>query len=365
MKSTLLLLTALAGRLDQNLADTEQAIDTGARDRFFSLNTAGNAWSRVQHAPLDTAFDPFESLGNSGLVKLAAERNADGRLSLFAIGGDGALYGRYQTSPGGGWNPDGWGPFGGAWIVQVITARNADGRIELFVRNTAGNVFHRYQVTPNGGWNPEGWLPFGGNGVVSISAATRSDGRLEVAGIGGDGHMYHRVQYAPGSGWDADWSLVAGSNLKSVALVRSPSGLQAIALDSSTGANVEEAHADALGVWSGFSPIGQTHMASVTVATMYDGRLDILGLPTAGSRAYQLPQTTTNSWTGTFAPIGWPQTFDQLATAMNADGFLNIFGRGSDGVVYNAMQDPRSTSWSAMGSLGGAWQTDLVAIDQQ
>jgi len=173
------------------------------------------------------------------------------------------------------------------------------------------------------------------------------------------------VQYAPGSGWDADWSLVAGSNLKSVSLVRSPSGLQAIALDSSTGANVEEAHADALGVWSGFSPIGQTHMASVTVATMYDGRLDILGLPTAGSRAYQLPQTTTNSWTGTFAPIGWPQTFDQLATAMNADGFLNIFGRGSDGVVYNAMQDPRSTSWSAMGSLGGAWQTDLVAIDQQ
>src|SRR4051812_40942361 len=118
MKTPLLLLIALASCVEQNLADTEQSIDSTTRDRFFSLNTAGNAWSRVQTAALSPTFDPFEALDGTGLVKLAAERNADGRISLFAIGGDGALYGRYQTAPGGGWNPDGWSSFGGGWIVQ-------------------------------------------------------------------------------------------------------------------------------------------------------------------------------------------------------------------------------------------------------
>ena len=147
------------------------------------------------------------------------------------------------------------------------------------MRNSLGNVFHRFQVVPNGGWNPEGWLPFGGNGLVSIAAATRSDGRLEVAAIGGDGHMYHRVQFVPNSGWDADWSLVAGTSLKSVSLVTTANGLSAIALDASSGSNVEEAHEDTSGTWSGFSPIGHMHMASIVVGRMFDGRLDILGLP--------------------------------------------------------------------------------------
>ncbi|HET9989892.1 MAG TPA: hypothetical protein VFQ65_15275 [Kofleriaceae bacterium] len=354
--------------MDQGLAETEQAIDSGARDRFFSLNTAGNAWSRVQSAPLSSTFEPFEALDGNGIVKLAAERNADGRISLFAIGGDGVLYGRYQTSPGGGWNPDGWGSLSGGYIVQVITARNADGRIELFVRNQWGNVFHRFQTAPNAGWNPEGWLPFGGTGLVSIAAATRADGRLEVVGIGGDGHMYHRVQFVPNSGWDADWSIVGGAGLQSVLLVPGATGgLNAIALDSNTGANVEEAHATAAGVWSGFSAIGHMHMAKIAVGTMPNGDLDILGLLSASaSLAYQLPQIPiTHLWTGTFARMSWPQQLEQLAPASNANGDLVVFARGTDGVVYDAMQDPRSTVWSSLGSLGGAWQADLVAIDQQ
>jgi len=249
----------------------------------------------------------------------------------------------------------------------VITARNADGRIELFVRNQWGNVFHRYQVTPNGGWNPEGWLPFGGSGLVSIAAATRSDGRLEVVGIGGDGHMYHRVQYVPNSGWDADWSLVGGASLKSVLLVRGAHGLNAIALDTNGGPNVEEAHADAAGVWSGFSTIGGKHMSSIVVGTMHDGRLDILGLPfTSASPTYELSQAKiTYAWNIGFSRLAWPQGVDQLAVASDAEDDFLAFARGTDGVVYIAMQAPTATGWSALQSLGGAWQTDLVAIDQQ
>lgn len=372
MKTQLLLLSALvasASCIDQTqgLAETDQSIDSATRDRFFSLNTAGNAWSRVQSAPLSSSFDPFEALDGHDIVKLAAERNADGRLNLFAIGGDGVLYGRYQTAIGGGWNPDGWGSFGGGYINQVVTARNADGRIEVFVRNIWGNVFVRHQVAPNGGWNPEGWISLGGDGLTSIAAATRPDGRLEVVAITDNGRLYHRVQLAPNGGWDADWSLVGGSSLLSVQLVRGPFGLNAIALDANTGANVEEAHADAAGTWSGFSPIGQTHMAKIVVGTMRDGGLDILGLPqSSASLAYHLPQQAgTHAWSATFVRTSWPQQLEQLAVASDANANMLVFARGSDGVVYDAIQDPRTPVFSALGSLGGAWQTDLVAIDQQ
>ena len=373
MNTTLFLFAALAASAScidqgQGLAETDQAIDSNTRDRFFSLNTAGNAWSRVQSAPHSATFDPFEALDGHDIVKLAAERNADGRLSLFAIGGDGVLYGRYQTSVGGGWNPDGWGSFGGGYISQVVTARNADGRIEVFVRNIWGNVFERHQVAPNGGWNSEGWISLGGDGLTAISAATRPDGRIEVVAITDNGRLYHRVQVAAnGGGWGADWSLVGGSSLTSVQLVPGANGLNAIALDANAGANVEEAHADAAGTWSAFSPIGRTHMAKIVVGTMHDGGLDILGLPqSSASLAYHLPQLAgTHAWSDTFVRTSWPQQLEQLAVASDANANMLVFARGSDGVVYNAMQDPRTPVFSALASLGGAWQTDLVAIDQE
>jgi len=366
MKATLLLVATLASCVAPDLGDTEQAADISARDRFFSLNTAGNAWSRVQSAALSTAFDPFEALDGHDIVKLAAERNADGRLSLFAIGGDGALYGRYQTAYGGGWNPDGWGSFGGGWIVQVASARNADGRIELFVRNVWGNVFVRHQVAPNGGWNPEGWIPFGGDGLISLAAAARPDGKIEAVAITDNGRMYHRVQLAPSGSWDADWSLVGGANLQSVQLVRGVNGLNAIALDTNGRANVEEAHADATGAWSAFSPIGGLHMASIVTGSLRDGRVEVYGLSlSSASPAYLLAQAKVSyAWNTPFARLPWSQPLDQLALAFDANNNSLPFARGTDGVVYDEVVGP-TPGTTTLQSLGGAWQTDLVAIDQQ
>jgi hypothetical protein len=98
---------------------------------------------------------------------------------------------------------------------------------------------------------------------------------------------------------------------------------------------------------------------------MHDGGLDILGLAqSSASLAYHLPQQA-GTWSDTFVRTSWPQQLEQLAPASDANGNMLVFARGSDGVVYNAMQDPRTAVFSSLGSLGGAWQTDLVAIDQQ
>lgn len=360
-----IVLCALAGCIDpsEQLGDTEQAVDLSARDRFISLNTAGNAWSRVQAAPNSSTYDGFELVGDTGLTKLATERNQDGRLSVFAIGSDGALWARYQTAVGGGWNADGWQSMGGAWIVEIATARNVDGRIEVFVRNQWGNVFHRYQVTPNGGWNPEGWLPFGGNGIVSIAAAYRNDGRLEVAAIGGDGHAYHRVQYAPGSGWDLDWSLVGnGNNLRYVTLVTDKAGqLRMMALDNAN--TIMEARESISSTWTTFAPVGNKHLCSITVGKTSDDRLDLFGY-CPSSYVYELTQAKTApyDWVPSFTIVtAWPSGLDQLVTANQANRSDVVFARKA-GVVYTATE---GTSWGPMTSLGGAYQTDLVAIDQE
>ena len=57
--------------------------------------------------------------------------NQDGRLEVFARGGDGAVWHNWQTAPNNGWS--GWDSLGG-WIDRISVAGNADGRLEIFAR---------------------------------------------------------------------------------------------------------------------------------------------------------------------------------------------------------------------------------------
>jgi hypothetical protein len=48
-------------------------------------------------------------------------QNADGRLEVFACGGNGGLWHIWQTTPGGGWSS--WASLGG-WIDQMAVGAN-------------------------------------------------------------------------------------------------------------------------------------------------------------------------------------------------------------------------------------------------
>ena len=61
----------------------------------------------------------------------ARGRNADGRLEIFARGGDGAVWHNWHTAPNNGWS--GWYSLGG-WIDLLEVGPNADGRLEVFAR---------------------------------------------------------------------------------------------------------------------------------------------------------------------------------------------------------------------------------------
>jgi hypothetical protein len=84
---------------------------------------------------------------------LKVVRNKDGRLEVFMVGNDKVLYHRWQTKPGGSWNPT-WESLGGKWPdnSDPVVVVNTDGRIEVFMVGNDNVLYHRWQTKPGGSW---------------------------------------------------------------------------------------------------------------------------------------------------------------------------------------------------------------------
>lgn len=359
----------MAGCLDEaeqangdDEGQTSQALTGNERVRVIEISN-GTVMSATESAPNSPFFSAWGPLGGTGLRRLIVDKNADGRLMLFAIGGDGQLYGRYQVQVGGNWNPEGWGPMGGTNVQQLVTARNQDGRLEIFARFADGHAYHRWQVTPNGGWST-GWAPFDGSDLRDLSVVLRPDQRLEVVAAGGDGHVYERIQTAPNSGW-LDWSLVGGDNLTHVVAVRNANNrVELIARDANGGIQ------DFLeGLSASFTSIGGHDLQQPLVGTNGDGRLEVFAIG-SDRNVYTISQTNLGGAWGAWQLLGGGSAA-RLSTANTADGRLMLFATRqlpatSDWIVQSTTQV--SGGWSAWTTPGASDQTpmiwDVVAIAQ-
>ena len=147
---------------------------------------------------------------------IASGRNADGRLEVFYVGGDNAIWQRWQVSPGGRWSAE----FRLGGIARsVAVATNRDGRLEAFYVGIDNAIWHRWQVSPGGGWSSESRL---GGWASSVAAARNRDGRLEVFYVGGDNAVWQRWQVSPGGGWSGEVRL--GGTAKDVAAATNRDG---------------------------------------------------------------------------------------------------------------------------------------------
>jgi hypothetical protein len=135
-----------------------------------------------------------------------AQASADGRLELFVIANDGALYHKWQLAPCGVWSD--WyshGAPGGGFASLPAMRSNAERRLELFIAGRDGALYHKWQWWPSGGWSE--WLSHGAQGGGFTSMPTmniNTHGRLEVFATAKDGALYHKWQVAPGGGW-SNW----------------------------------------------------------------------------------------------------------------------------------------------------------------
>jgi len=83
--------------------------------------------------------------------------NADGRLEVFAVGPDQALWHIRQTMPGSDWGV--WASLGG-WVANPVSKFNLDGRLEVFARGSDNALWHIEMTSVCDGWND--WVCLGG-----------------------------------------------------------------------------------------------------------------------------------------------------------------------------------------------------------
>src|SRR5712692_10940495 len=77
-----------------------------------------------------------------------AQRNQDGRLEVFASGAANI----WQVVPNGGWS-EGWhskgSPSPNVGIIPHVIGTNADGRLEIFAVGDDHALWQKWQVAPN------------------------------------------------------------------------------------------------------------------------------------------------------------------------------------------------------------------------
>jgi phosphatidylserine/phosphatidylglycerophosphate/cardiolipin synthase-like enzyme len=171
-------------------------------------NDGWSEWESFSHE--------YRNLGTEVVGAVAVGINEDGRLEVFARGGDHVLYHIWKLSPSGEWSE--WnsisGDLGRAVADDPAVALAGDGRLELFVLGDDGVLYHRWQTAPNDDWSD--WESFSrnyrdiGTGVVGVAAVGLDQDRcLDVVARGADGALHHIRKLDPSGEW-SDWQSMQG-----------------------------------------------------------------------------------------------------------------------------------------------------------
>jgi hypothetical protein len=97
-------------------------------------------------------------------------KKKDGRIELFAIGGDGKLYHKWQNTANGPFAD--WASLGGNDLTtELAISANADGRLQVFVIGGNGALYSIWQTTTSGPWSA--WANLDGTDLSAVRAVTK------------------------------------------------------------------------------------------------------------------------------------------------------------------------------------------------
>ncbi|MGI8965039.1 MAG: N-acetylmuramoyl-L-alanine amidase, partial [Limisphaerales bacterium] len=273
--------------------------------------------------------------------------NPDGRLEIFAVGSDSALWHDWETGNNGPWS--GWWSFGGSGITQIAAAKHADGRLETFVV-AGGAVSSMYQAGSPLAWY--GYQPFSGLSVTAITTATNADGRLEIFAIGSDTALWHRWETSINGPWSG-WSQLGGSGFTQIAAGRHQDGRLEIFMVGAAGAVSSMYQAGSPLAWYGFQQFPGGAVTRIAAANNADGRLEIFGVGTDTALWHNWEISNNGSWAGWWSFGGSGIT--QLTVGKHLGGRLEVFVlAGSGGAVSSMYQSGSPLAWYGFSQLGGS-----------
>ncbi len=274
---------------------------------------------------------------------VAATRNKDGRLELFAIRSDGTPEHRWQLTAGSGWST--WATFDGS-VTAIAAGTNADGRVELFAVRSDGTPEHRWQMYAGGPWSP--WATFNDGAVSQLSVARNGDGRLEIFAVGAFGTPVHRWQMYAGGPW-SPWQLFDGTITSIAAATNADGRIEFFGVTPA--GNPEHRWQEKPGsTWSGWQ-VFTGPVRQVGLGQNQDGRLELFAVAANATPQHRYQYYAGGNWSG------W-RNFDgavsSVAAATNADGRLEFFAVRSDGVPEHRWQQTPEKNWSAWQTFDGS-----------
>jgi hypothetical protein len=310
---------------------------------------------------------------------LALAPNAQRRLELFVVANFGGLQHIWQTSVSNGWSS--WTSHGNPANVELIgqpaMALSADGRLELFLVGEDGAVWHIWQTAANNGWS--GWtshgkppmgVSFAGTPGLAIGAGPGAGRRLELFAVGSDGALWHIWQTAPSNGW-VNWT--AHGNPAGVKLLGAPAmassadgrlELFVVGSDGALWHIWQTAPGGGWVSWTGHGgPSGVRLLGSPTLAASADGRLELFAAGSDGALWHIWQTAANNGWTG-WSSHGAPpgaRLGGSPAMAANAAKRLELFVVDTEGVLWHIWQTAPSNGWSGWLSHGRAAGTNLAS----
>lgn len=282
---------------------------------------------------------------------------------------------------------------------RITAAKNSDGRLEIFYIGPDDAIYHSWQLKPNGGglpWtNPSPLIEGRTITAKQIVAARNHDGHyigryphLELFFIGMDNAVYHTWQKPDPGGWTDPKPLIKDRTIEACQLAVGvgyeqtnptpinfppyPACLQLLFTDLNNVISLTEQTSPATGPWSSPVTVHATDPPSakdLTATTLAleknkNQKLEFFFVdPNAGNQhiwhSYQLkPWENSGGWSGWSAPsvlVECDQPGQQLAAGKNTDGRLELFYLGPDNVICHTYQ---------LAANKGGWEGRNSLIDE-
>jgi acylphosphatase len=219
-------------------------------------------------------------LGGNFISEPAVARNSDGRLEVFVIGADHALYHDFQQTAGSSSSWSGFTKLGGSILSNPVVGQDRDGRLEVFVIGGNHALSHIFELTPSSSNSWSGFSGLGGSSLISDPAvASNSDGRLEVFVIGNDHALYHIFEQAASS--SNSWSGLSYldgvllSNTNPAVALNSEGQLQAFVVGLNNAIYYKFQVTPGSISWTGYASLGGYVISNPVISTNSDGRLEL------------------------------------------------------------------------------------------
>lgn len=322
-------------------------------------NGIGVVWHTRQKAANQADWEPWTGLHIGVGSSIRCASNEDGRLEVFIIGTDDAIWHSWQTASGG-WAS--WSSLGGS-VRKFCVEANKDGSLELFTLDRGGGVSHCWQTSPNGGWS--NWENLSKDSYTCISARLKQSSIELFVGPSKKYPLWRVWKWSRPMGWQA--ILVTGGDWENIheldACINGDDRLELFGLSKTTGNTLQVYEKAASWMNPTFQELWGKLGTFRAVENTGERRLEVFGIgdKIPGDVHHAWQKNPGTSWavnsagSGHWSPLGAPPSgkAKALDVGMNEDGRLEVFAVDAGGALWSRRQKEADksdamTEWAAV-----------------